>query len=141
MVVGRVGKYDVVGGAGGFDKPEYISAHEGVFVVGFKFLGYFADEVGLCGGFFHRCHPAAAARQQFERYGAGACEQVEGRRCFLLEINQVFKDIEDVFPGEIGGRPGGYIGGDIEASSTVFSSDYSHGGKVDGGGCVMWSGH
>ena len=125
-IVGGIGKYNDEGGESGVDVTEYVAADEGMLLLRTQFAGHLADEVGLRGGFLYRGDMAAAARQKFKRYGSRAGEKVERRGVILLKVHHIFEDVEDILACEVGGGSRGDIGGDVEASSPVFSSDYSH---------------
>ena len=89
--------------------------------------GHLADESGLCGRFLYGCDSRASARQEFERHGAGAGEEVECRRLVTFEVNEVLENVEDILAGEIGGRSCCYVGRYVEAPASEFSTDYAHG--------------
>jgi len=48
----------------------------------------------------------------------------------MFKVDKVFKHVENVFAREVGGRARGDICGDVETSTAVFTSDYSHSGSV-----------
>lgn len=92
-------------------------------------LCHAAYEIVLGGGFLHGCHRGASARQKFKRHGSGAGEEVE-RRGRVVEVDKIFNDVEYVLAGEVGGGTRCDVGGDVETSTAIFSSYYSHNGKI-----------
>ena len=85
---------------------------------------YLAYEIVLCGGFLHTCHLCASTRKELKTDGAGAREKVEG--CEAFKVNPVAEHIEDVFARHVGSGACGDIGGHLEATASVFTTDYSH---------------
>ena len=136
-VVGGIGKHDVECGRRGGDESQCVGADERE-VVGAELCDDFVDEALLGGCLFDSGDPCTFAREELEGYGASSGEKVEYGLAF--EVGYVFEDVEDVFFCEVGSRPRGDVGGYVEASASVFASDYSHRGmSVRGNGACMAS--
>lgn len=123
MVVWGVGEYEVERRVACRDVAEYIATYDGE-AVSAEFVFYTAYESQLSGSLFHYCHFIAAARQEFKAYGAGASEEVESRAS--VKVVGVLKHIKQIFACEVGSGACRYVLWDIEASTAVFSSYYSH---------------
>ena len=93
-------------------------------IVRSKLAHNLADEIILRRGFLYTGDVSTFARQELQGYRSGAGKKVQRRG--TLQINEIFDDVEDIFAGEVGGGPGGDIGGHVEAPTAVFASDYSH---------------
>lgn len=53
-------------------------------------------------------------------------QKIEGLRCVTFEINNILKHVENIFTCKIRCGSCGYIAGDVETPTSVFSSDYTH---------------
>lgn len=84
-------------------------------------LAYESRMVAVC---LHAHHAAAPAREQFERYAARTCEEVESRRAVQLHVS--VHHVEYVFFGKIGGRPRLERARNVEVTSLVQSCYYPH---------------
>lgn len=133
-VVWWVGKYDVerLGGCGQIS--QCVSFDEGDVVIAEQTYD-FANKIILGRGFFDGSDMGTLAREKFDRYGACAGKQVE--RCKSFEVDEILNDVEDVLACEVGGWARGDVGWHVEASASVFTSDYSHNGSmINGNGAL-----
>lgn len=122
-VVRRVGEDDVEGGAGGGNVAEYVATDEaGVWVTEFFYYG--AYEIVLYGSLFYGGDGGAAAGEKFKCDSSCPGEKIKCGGSF--KVDEVFDNVEDVLTGKVGGGTCGDVSGYVEASTSVFSSDYSH---------------
>ena len=129
-VVGRIGEDDVVRSRCRLDEAENVATDQRE-IIGFELFGNLFDESLLRGGFLDGSHMRTLPGKELEADGPRAGEQVKGAQTF--EIDDVLKNVEYIFAGEVGGRPRSDIGRDVEATPSVFSTDYSHKGRITNG--------
>lgn len=127
QVVGGIGKDYVEFFSAGLHKLEHIALDEIQIYVAKAFSDTF-DEPVLYGGFFDCRHLGAFARQELDGYGSCPGKQVKSVLSF--KVHKIFKDVEYVFTGKIGGGSSRYVARHVKAPSAIFSSYYSHNGKT-----------
>lgn len=123
--VGRVGKDKVKPVSVAGDVLEYI-APNGQTAVGLHFFHNLADEAMVVAVFLHADHLLAAAAHQLDADAACTGKEVKRTESFIFEVNIVAQDIEKILLGKVGCRTGLEGTGYFEASSLVYSTDYSH---------------
>ena len=118
--VGWVGKNNVERSGNASEVAEHIGLNRMPGGVG-KLMAYLIN-IGVVGEVpLHGNHLAAAARQELEADAARAGKEVE-HSPYLVEVEAVGKDVEEVFLGEVGGGTGLEGLGNVEATVAVLSS-------------------
>ena len=99
-VVGRIGEDDVVRSRCRLDEAENVATDQRE-IIGFELFGNLFDESLLRGGFLDGSHMRTLPGKELEADGPRAGEQVKGAQTF--EIDDVLKNVEYIFAGEVGG--------------------------------------
>lgn len=121
--IGGVGKHEVELPRTTLNEAQGVGAEGGGRRIGelLETGGYEGEMAAVA---LHGDHLAAAAREEFERNAARAAEKVEGTR--LLKVNVGAEHVEEVFLGEVGGRPGLEGAGHLEVAAFVNAGDDAH---------------
>lgn len=126
-VIRRVGKHKIKGRLGVADEAQGIGAEQVEIPVA-KLLLHLLDKARLSSRLLDRGHRGGATRKQLEANGTRTGKKVQTAQA--LNVDHIFNHIEYILAGEIGCRAGSDICRDVEASTSVFSSDYSHKGVI-----------